>query len=332
MNFKSIARRALAPVFGRLDARSAHQARVVLDEADTLGAPDTSLSSGALDTSVKRVFVPPIDNVTSAPDAPFMQFATCSAADMLHPRFADLLAMIGQTPVFHRKQWEFGYVLHHLVEQGALRPGARGLGFGVGLEHLPAAFANLGVEVTASDAPAEITAGVGWTETDQHAMSVDDLPNPGLCDPDDFRRLVSYRPVDMNHIDEDLTGFDFCWSACCFEHLGSIRHGLDFVKQSVEHCLAPGGIAVHTTELNLSSNTDTVESPHLSLFRRSDLQELIDELRADGHTVSDLIVAPDSHYLDQYVDIPPYSHDLHLKLELAGHVTTSVGLVVRKAD
>lgn len=249
---------------------------------------------------------------------------------MLHPRFAELVSLIKLTPSFHRKQWEFGYILHHLLERGVITPEARGLGFGVGMELLPAAFARMGSHIVASDAPPEISKEALWAATDQHSLSIDDLPNPGICDSDEFRRLVSYRPVDMNAIDDDLTDFDFCWSACCFEHLGSIRHGLDFVKNSVEQCLAPGGIAVHTTELNLSSNHDTVESPHLSLFRRSDLQGLIDDLRADGHTVSDLIVAPDSHYLDQYVDVPPYSGDLHLKLELAGFVTTSVGLVIQK--
>lgn len=336
MSLKSVARRIVAPVLNRLDSRAAHQARVVLDDA-ALTAEEVSIVGDAANAtaqvptegSSKRVFVPNIENVTLDPDAPFMQFATCSAADMVHPRFAELVALINLTPNFHRKQWEFGYILHHLLEQNAVRPGARALGFGVGLEMLPAAFAKMGSHVVASDAPAEVNRGSGWTETDQHSISVDDLPNPGICDIDEFNRLVSYRPVDMNHIDNDLVDFDFCWSACCFEHLGSIRHGLDFVKNSLD-CLAPGGIAVHTTELNLSSNTDTIEGEHLSLYRRSDLQMLIDELRADGHTVSDLIVAPDSHYLDQYVDLPPYHGDLHMKLELEGYVTTSVGLVIKK--
>ncbi len=336
MSLTSAGRRLLAPILDRLDARAAHQARVVFDATSVPEppAPPPAVPEVPVpvptDVTSKRIFVPPIDNVTLDAGEPFMQFATCSAADMRHPRFAELVAMINLTPSFHRKQWEFGYILHHLLDRGVVTPNSRGLGFGVGLETLPAAFANIGSHIVASDAPAEINEGVGWTETEQHSLSVEDLPNPGICNEDEFRRLVSYRPVDMNHIDPDLTDFDFCWSACCFEHLGSIRHGLDFVKNSVEQCLAPGGIAVHTTELNLSSNVTTLESPHLSLFRRSDLQGLIDELRADGHTVSDLIVAPDSHYLDQYVDVPPYSNDLHLKLELAGFVTTSVGLVIQK--
>ena len=327
MSLKSSVRNVLAPILSRLDARAAHQAQIIVDAAPPVVKDDIPIQAAR---SSQRVFVPMVENVTTDAETPFMQFATCSTADMVHPRFAELMSLIGIAPSFHRKQWEFGYILHHLLQRNVITPGARGLGFGVGLEVLPAAFANMGSYVVASDAPPEVNEGAGWRETDQHSLSIEDLPNPGICEVRDFQQRVSYRSVDMNNINADLTGFDFCWSACCFEHLGSIQHGLEFVKNSVERCLAPGGIAVHTTELNLSSNHDTVESPHLSIFRRSDLQSLIDGLRASGHTVSDLIIAPDSHYLDQYVDVPPYSNDLHLKLELAGFVTTSVGLVIQK--
>ena len=44
-----------------------------------------------------------------------------------------------------------------------------------------------------------------------------------------------------------------------------------------------------------------------------------------------LTIAPDAHVLDHFVDLPPYHGDLHLKLELAGYATTSVGLVITKA-
>ena len=184
----------------------------------------------------------------------------------------------------------------------------------------------------ATDAPPDIGINTGWKESAQWAFTVDDVKNGGLCPPDDFKRLVSYQPADMNNIDPDLTGYDFTWSACCFEHLGSIRHGLDFVINSVEQCLRPGGVAVHTTELNLSSNTQTLESPALSIFRPSDLEALIDELRARGHEAETLTIAPDAHHLDHHVDLPPYHSQPHLKLELDGYVSTSVGVVVRRGS
>ncbi len=36
---------------------------------------------------------------------------------------------------------------------------------------------------------------------------------------------VQYRYVDMSEIPDDLTGFDFTWSSCAFEHLGDLAAG-----------------------------------------------------------------------------------------------------------
>lgn len=337
---KSGLRRLLNPVLARLDARAAHQARRILDERQNAAEPGTEtvpVGRTELDellaaATARNVFVPPIERLQVSADQPFMQFSTCSMADFQHPRFTELCNRIGHDVRLHRKLWEFVFVVHHLERLGVLTVGSRGVGFGVGQEPLPAVFASTGCEIMATDAPADIGITTGWKETSQWAYTIDDLRNDGLCPPDEFARLVSYQPADMNNIDAGLDGYDFTWSACCFEHLGSIRHGLDFVINSVEQCLRPGGVAVHTTELNMSSNTTTLESPSLSIFRRSDLQELIDELRGRGHEVDALTIAPDAHHLDHHVDLPPYQLQPHLKLELAGYVSTSVGLVIRRGS
>lgn len=39
-------------------------------------------------------------------------------------------------PIFHRKLWEYAYILQCLSETGMMSPGRRGLGFGVGQEPL----------------------------------------------------------------------------------------------------------------------------------------------------------------------------------------------------
>jgi hypothetical protein len=135
----------------------------------------------------------------------------------------------------------------------------------------------------------------------------------------------------MNNIDPSLHGFDFCWSSCCFEHLGSLEAGMRFVINSVEKTLKPGGIACHTTELNLSSNEETLEAGETVLYRRRDIQELIERLSDRGHTVSPLKISPARHPLDFHVDSPPYTHNPHIKLTVGGHTTTSVGMVVKRA-
>lgn len=121
-------------------------------------------------------------------------------------------------------------------------------------------------------APAEAET-IGWSSSVQHAVGKAALRWHGVCTDDQFDRNVAFRECDMNHIPDDLTGFDFCWSSCAFEHLGSIEKGLTFVERSLD-CLKPGGWAVHTTELNLSSNDDTVDNHETVLFRRRDFEEL----------------------------------------------------------
>jgi cyclopropane fatty-acyl-phospholipid synthase-like methyltransferase len=39
------------------------------------------------------------------------------------------------------------------------------------------------------------------------------------------RRACRFRRADMNAMPDTLGQFDFVWSACAFEHLGSIRQG-----------------------------------------------------------------------------------------------------------
>ena len=106
---------------------------------------------------------------------------------------------------------------------------------------------------------------------------------------------------------------------------------MDFVVNAVEKTLRPGGIAVHTTEFNLSSNYRTVEAPDLVIFRKHDIEELIRRLELAGHEVFALNLNPGSGTLDRYVDLPPYKQEPHLRLQLMNYVATSLGLIVRRA-
>ncbi len=151
--------------------------------------------------------------------------------------------------IFHRKLWEFAYVLQAIHENGHLRPGARGLGFGCGAEPLPSYFANHGIHVTVTDLAPEQAEGRGWINTNQHTSSLDAAYQTHLVSREQFDNHVSLRYVDMNAIPADLRSYDFCWSICALEHVGSIKKGLDFIENSLL-TLRPGGIAVHTTEFN----------------------------------------------------------------------------------
>lgn len=247
------------------------------------------------------------------------------------PYFSFWTARLHEGLRYHRKLWEFVFIAQALWERGLCAPGRRGLGFGVGRERLTALFASMGVAVTATDLAADGRIEAGWESTSQHARGKDALRNSDVCPDDLFDHNVEFRPCDMNAVSQDLVGYDFCWSACALEHLGSIEKGLAFIERSID-CLAPGGWAVHTTEFNISSNDQTIDNAGTVLFRRRDIEALIERLRARGHWVADMDWSIGDRALDQYLDLPPYRDDLHLKVALGGYATTSVGIIVRKGE
>lgn len=255
---------------------------------------------------------------------------SCSSHHFLLSCYQHWCNEIKQHPTYHRKQWEFVYILQALWERGLLELGKRGLGFGVGREPLTAVMAAHGCKVLATDIDADSQSSEGWADTGQHSTTLEDLNAQAICEEGAFKENVSFAPVDMNNIPSDLRGFDFCWSACCFEHLGSIKAGLEFYKNSIE-CLKPGGFVIHTTELNMSSNEQTLDNDATVLFRRRDLEELIADLRAQGHYCEPLLVHYGSQPVDGFIDMPPYRIDPHLRLAIAQYVSTSVGIITRKA-
>lgn len=230
----------------------------------------------------------------------------------------------------HRKMWEWLFVCEALAERGMLQSGKRGLGFGVGREPLVALFASLGCEVMATDLEPERARAAGWTDTgDEYSGGLEGLCDERLCPRDEFVRRVKYRYVDMNDVPDDLRGFDFTWSSSAFEHLGSLATGAEFVVEQMR-CLAPGGVAVHTTELNVSSDDRTVESGATVLYRRRDIEDLATRLRRLGYRI-DIDLTEGDTPADRHVDVPPFSNT-HLRTTLGEFITTSVGLVIEKPE
>jgi SAM-dependent methyltransferase len=233
-----------------------------------------------------------------------------------------------RTVMLHRKMWEWLFIAEALRERSMLAPDRTGLGFGVGQEPLAAVFAAEGCTLVATDQPQETAVTSGWTDSESEwAAGVDHLNEHGLCAPDAFAEQVRFRAVDMNHLPADLRDFDFTWSSCAFEHLGTLQAGADFVVAQMD-CLKPGGVAVHTTEYLLSPGEDTVEAGGTVLYRRRDIEALATRLTRLGHDI-DVDFTEGATPDDLHVDVPPYS-DVHLRTELSGYVTTSLALVVTK--
>jgi hypothetical protein len=245
--------------------------------------------------------------------------------------------------IFHRKLWELVYVLQAIYESGHLHAGARGLGFGCGDEPIPSYLAGRDVFVTATDLPLEDAKSKAWVDTGQHMSRADAAYKANLLSREQFDRQVAVRSVDMNHIPEDLRDYDFCWSICALEHLGSIKLGLDFIENSLA-TLRSGGIAVHTTEFNFLNDHHTIDSWPTVLFQRRHFQDLAERLQQQGHTVAPLDFDVGRKPLDRFIDVPPYLHDWsqwqrdmwdegesHLKLSIDGFACTCFGLIVQKA-
>ena len=252
----------------------------------------------------------------------------CTESQFREGAYAYWCEQFREQPRTHRKQWEFCYIAQALSLAGVLSPGRVGLGFGVGAEPLGAVFAARGATIVGTDLQPEQARREGWIDTDQHASGKLAMNGRGICPADRFDRNVSFRFVDMNDIPSDIGHFDFCWSACAFEHLGSIKKGHEFIINTAR-LLTPGGIGVHTTELNCSSNDRTLSTGSTVLFRKRDFEAMIADLTREGFRVEvnwDLGDQP----LDHHVDVPPYSVDKHLKLRLDQWVSTSFGIIIHR--
>ena len=244
--------------------------------------------------------------------------------------------------IFHRKLWELVYVLQAIYDSGHLRAGARGLGFGCGDEPIPSYLASRDIYVTATDLSLEDAKSKAWVDTGQHISRAEAAYKSNLLSREQFDRQVVVRSADMNDIPGDLRDYDFCWSICALEHLGSIKLGLDFIENSLA-TLHSGGIAVHTTEFNFLNDQQTIDSWPTVLFQKRHFQDLAERLQQQGHNVAPLDFDVGRKPLDRFIDVPPYLHDWsqwtrdmwdegesHLKLSIDGFACTCFGLIVQK--
>jgi hypothetical protein len=265
------------------------------------------------------------------PDAPTLAAPVsqiCTTSQFNECDYQRVCGLMHVAPRLHRKQWEFVYIYRCIEAAGLIGAQRRGLAFGVGRERLPAVFIAGGCAILATDLPKGESDG-HWVGGHQHTDTIDKLIYPRIAGRKKFNGRAAFRPVNMNAIPSDLSGFDFCWSACALEHLGSLEHGLDFIRNSLK-CLKPGGVAAHTTEFNLGSDTVTLEKGPAVVYRQCDLLRFADEMRTQGHTIA-LNLHPGLEATDSRIDNDRAS-DIHLRLYASHRIpATSVGLCIRKA-
>jgi len=253
----------------------------------------------------------------------------CKAMDFKADWFKRWCDELDEQPNFHRKQWEFIYIMQALWELGCIAENKKGLVFAAGTEPLPAMFAKYGVHILATDIFPEKGIEMGWDNGNQLCFGVESLNTRGICREEEFKQRVAYRAVDMNDIPADLVDFDFNWSSCSFEHLGSLEKGFAFLKDQLK-TIKPGGWAVHTTEYNISSNDETQENNNTVIYRQRDIEHIVNELRNEGHFVEEVSFALGGLPEDFMVDTEPHEQKVHLKLQVDKYVVTSIGLIIQK--
>lgn len=227
------------------------------------------------------------------------------------------------------KFWQNAVMAQALFEHGMLQDGKKCLGFGVGKERLPALFASMGVKVTATDQDFTKAKAKQWNNG-QLAQGAFSLNENGICTPDLFAKNVEFMPLDMNNIPTRLHGkYDFLWSNCALGHLGSIEKGLGFIESSLR-CLKPGGWAVHTTEVNIISNDETVTTGDTVIFRLKDIYTLCRELTKQGFVCSPFSLSSSTSRQDDRVSLNPVWGTDHTKILVGGHIATQIVLIINK--
>lgn len=227
------------------------------------------------------------------------------------------------------KFWQNAVIARALYSRSMLQSGKRCIGFGVGMERLPALFASMGITVTATDQDVSSLKASKW-DNDQLAHGSQSLNIDKICPDKLFTKNVSYRAIDMKKIPRDLYGtYDFLWSNCALGHLGSIKNSLHFIEQSLQ-CLVPGGWAVHTTEAAILSDTETLDNSDTVFFRQRDLLGLFKQLSLQGYKVKALHFKLHNGPEDMRFTLDPAWGTDHSKLLFNGYMATQVVLVINK--
>lgn len=243
-----------------------------------------------------------------------------SASQFYEPKFRELVSRLSLEVVLDRKIWEYCFIVNAIETYAATGPGTRGLVFGCGMEFITSVLAAGGSDILATD---YVEQSHNW-----QAQGLEDLYSPSHIDRASFDARVRFQHLDMNEIDPFLTGFDFLWSTGSLEHIGGYDKGLAFVENAM-HCLKPGGIAVHTTELTLTSDDVGYDSPTLSFYCRRDIEQLAGRLINAGHLII-LNFERGRTVADMHVDTPPYHYGRTLCAHFSGHIISSIGLIIQK--
>jgi len=149
-------------------------------------------------------------------------------------------------------------------------------------------------------------------------------------------RITALKATEAGAFPADLRDFDFCWSVSHLQHAGSLARGIELAEKSAD-TLKPGGVLVHTTEFNFTTDDQTIDNWSTVLYQRRHFEEMAKRLQARGCRVLPLDFSVGTGPLDRFIDMPPmelagssvkeWSHDTtHIKISIDGFPCTAFGL------
>jgi len=239
-----------------------------------------------------------------------------------------------ERPRYHRKLWEFAYIMQALHAADALKKGARVLVLGADQQPAPSYLAAKGAEVLVAQGQDQPAPGPGGDP-----LFYDELATKAA-----FAKQVVRRAVDLSALPDDLAGFDACVCIAAATARGSVRAGVDFMK-GLPDTLKPGGVAVCMADFNYADDERTLDNWGSVLFQRRHFEEVAAAWRDQGHEVTPLDFNVGYMALDRFIDIPPFDvsrteaqaglwrdgwQAAHLKTAVDGFAATSFGMVVRR--
>jgi hypothetical protein len=234
----------------------------------------------------------------------------CGQAQMSSPAYRYWCARLGLPPDhFYRGYWEMCYIAQALAIAGMLAPGRRGWQPEATDPRLARLFQGYGCDIL-------------LTQSDPAALD----------------RLRADQPPSMPAMPQGRleialrqTGqvFDFIWSMMTISTLGSLPAGRDYVLNCLTS-LAPGGVAIFSTEFNCRALAPPATTNPI-LWRRGDILALLDHLAKQGYDVVANIYLGDGP-ADLDIDEPPFRFTNHLRLRIGDQISTSYGMLIRKAS
>jgi SAM-dependent methyltransferase len=194
----------------------------------------------------------------------------------------------------NRKGWEWTQCLHGLRRLGAITPGARALGIGVGREPVIFHLAEHIAHVTATDLYDEAAwSSSGGREAERALLDA----AIAACPPSLDLSRITFDNQDGTCLTYPDNSFDFCWSLSSIEHFGG-HHAACRAMREMARVVRPGGIVAVATELLLLE-----EYRHAEYFTRGELERELIEAAPDLKLIGpvDYRALPPDYRLDGIV-------------------------------